>query len=253
MNNSFSFSQAFSDGFDAFKENAGLAIGGILLIFVVSIAISIVPIIGPLASLVVSGPLTGGYVLFFLKLSAKDKPEIADLFSGFNKFGLFLGIFWMLILISLIIIVPIAIGAAVFAGIMSSIETGEPPVGLIAVGISLGTILMIVFYAYLIRYAFVYFVAANETGDGSILGSFKESARITEGVRLKLFGCCILLSLFYMLGYIALIIGALVTLPIAACAYCHIYLQLQNGGLDEVEAASPAGANPFLAEPTESE
>ncbi|MCA9398144.1 MAG: DUF975 family protein [Candidatus Omnitrophica bacterium] len=80
----------------------------ILVYFLVVLPVSMIPILGGLASWVFGGPLALGYVTFFLHIAKEEDPQISDLFSGFGKFGtalgayLLMGIFvllWMLLLI----------------------------------------------------------------------------------------------------------------------------------------------------------
>ena len=68
------------------QGNWGTAIGISVLFMLISGAVAGVPLAGVLVSIAVTGPLMVGLCLSFLKLQRGAKPEIGDLFSGFNDF-----------------------------------------------------------------------------------------------------------------------------------------------------------------------
>jgi uncharacterized membrane protein len=65
------------------------------------------------------------------------------------------------------------------------------------------------------------------------IAAMKESARITKGNRLNLFGLLLLLILLNLLGAICLLVGLLVTIPITTLAVVHAYRTL-SGNADAV-------------------
>ncbi|MBC1898081.1 DUF975 family protein [Listeria booriae] len=72
------------------KGNWGLAIGGMVLAYVILMAVSMItfiPILGAIAYYVFAGPFMIGVTWFFLALTRQEKPEIGYLFSGFKTFG----------------------------------------------------------------------------------------------------------------------------------------------------------------------
>jgi hypothetical protein len=165
----------------------------------------------------------------------KRSASFGDIFGGFKKFGTYLGVYWLLVLISILCMVPGAIvGAAVWFA-----SSGEEDMILVAVGAGalLSAIIMWVVY---LRFLFAYYVVADDWEDSSITRAFSKSSMITEGNRLKLFGCMIVLGLFMMLGYLVLLVGALITVPVTMVAMASIYTQLKESaggeGLDAQEA-----------------
>ena len=77
---------------------------------IISLAVSFIPGIGGVASLILTGPLTLGLVTFTLKFSNEESVEVSNLFDGFNNFVAALGLYlWMslwIFLWSLLLIVP---------------------------------------------------------------------------------------------------------------------------------------------------
>ncbi len=79
------------------------------LIFVLAVGgIQVIPVIGPLAALVIGGPLTLGMAIFALSLSRNEDARLEQLFDGFQHFLVALvayllvilyTILWMLLLI----------------------------------------------------------------------------------------------------------------------------------------------------------
>ncbi len=80
-----------SRGWDLMKANFGVAVGVVLLYGFIIIVISLlgmIPCLGlifSLASMVVSGPLMGGLLYFFIKSSRRQQAGVEDLFSGFKR------------------------------------------------------------------------------------------------------------------------------------------------------------------------
>jgi uncharacterized membrane protein len=87
----------------------GLGVGVTLLNIVITQLVSaVLPPIGALASMVITGPLQLGITIVFLTLVRGGVPEVGQMFSGFNRFGKALGVWffttlftllWMLLLI----------------------------------------------------------------------------------------------------------------------------------------------------------
>ena len=72
-------------GWRLFQANAGLFVGATVLLLLISFGCSMVPLLGALASLVISGPLYGGIYMLMLKRVRGQEAAISDLFEGFSK------------------------------------------------------------------------------------------------------------------------------------------------------------------------
>jgi uncharacterized membrane protein len=80
--------------------------------------------------------------------------------------------------------------------------------------------------AYLsLRYSMARFAVVD--GEG-ITDSLRKSAQETKGVKWHLLGFFLALIGLNILGAVALLVGLLVTLPVSAIAYAHVYLKLKN-------------------------
>ncbi|MEI7730445.1 MAG: GYF domain-containing protein [Verrucomicrobiota bacterium] len=70
-------------GWDLVVRNAGLCIGVTVLAMLVMSGGGI-PIVGPIVSLIVTGPMLGGLYCFYLKLIRSETAMVSDAFSGFK-------------------------------------------------------------------------------------------------------------------------------------------------------------------------
>lgn len=86
----------------------GLAIGTFVIYIIIIVAINIIPVAGIIGSLIISGPMNLGIVIFSLSLSRNQEARLEQIFEGFNNFGTALAayllmalftILWMLLLI----------------------------------------------------------------------------------------------------------------------------------------------------------
>ena len=92
------------------KGRWGLAIGAVVVYIVVSLAVSMVPILGPLASFLITGSMTLGVTIFFLNVSRNKEAKIEQIFKGFDifltAFVTYLLMFIFVILWALLFIIP---------------------------------------------------------------------------------------------------------------------------------------------------
>ena len=93
---------------ESLKGKWGLAIGTSVVYLLIILALQMIPFVGWIASLVISGPMALGFAAFWLSLSRNQETKLELLFGGFNRFGtafvayLLMTIFtllWMLLLI----------------------------------------------------------------------------------------------------------------------------------------------------------
>ena len=113
--------------------NWGLAMGGFVIYGLATIVLQVIPILGPIVCLFITGPLMGGLAIFFLAISRKQEAKIDQLFQGFNNFGKFLGAYWLMILFiflwSLLLFIP-GIIAAYGYSLIFFILADEPSIGI---------------------------------------------------------------------------------------------------------------------------
>ncbi|MGV8877562.1 MAG: DUF975 family protein [Sphingobacteriaceae bacterium] len=86
----------------------GLAIGTLLVYMAIAVVPQIIPIVGPIAVLIITGPLGLGLAYFSLSISRNQDAKLEQIFEGFNNFVtalvayllmLLFILLWMLLLI----------------------------------------------------------------------------------------------------------------------------------------------------------
>jgi uncharacterized membrane protein len=105
---------------------------------------------------------------------------------------------------------------------------------LFGVGTFIGTLLVIIpgcmfLSAY---YFYTYGILDKKL---SIIESFKHSARLTKGIRMKIFGILVLVGVFNLIGFFAFFVGLLFTYPITLLFIAHVYEKLSLGAHQEAE------------------
>ena len=100
---------------ESLKGKWGLAIGTLVVYFLIAVVLQIIPIVGPIASLIISGPFAIGLAVFSLSISRNQDAKLEQIFQGFNNFGTALGAYLLMILFillwTLLLIIPGIIAA----------------------------------------------------------------------------------------------------------------------------------------------
>lgn len=179
---------------ESLKGKWGLAIGGLVVYCLVVGIVEAVPKVGGLASIFIAGPMMGGLAVFSLAISRNQEVKIEQLFQGFNRFGTYLGAYWLMILFivlwSLLLIIP----------------------GIIA--------------AY--GYAMTFFILADDSSIG-ISEALKKSKEIMSGHKWKYF--CLAWRFFgwFLLCLLSLGIGFFWLFPYMQISFAKFYEDLKSG------------------------
>ena len=100
---------------DSLRGFWGLAIGALTIYFLVFCLLGLFPVVGTIATYIIVGPMTVGGVRFTLAVSRREKPEIGQIFSGFDRFGTHLAAYLLqtlfVVLWTLLLIIPGIIAA----------------------------------------------------------------------------------------------------------------------------------------------
>lgn len=164
----------------------------VLVYGVIAMGMSAVPLIGPLASLVLTAPLMLGLIIFFLKFSNGEPVEVSNLFDGFTYFGPALGLYyWMglwIFLWSLLLFIP---------GIIKSIS-----------------------------YSMSFYIMADNPQIGA-KEALNISKRITTGFKGKIFMLGLSFIGWSLLACLTLGIGFLWLVPYAQLSFVNLYKELK--------------------------
>jgi uncharacterized membrane protein len=97
----------------------GQAIGAFVVYMLIVIAVQLIPFAGPIISLLIGGPMAIGLATYSLALARNEDANINQLFEGFNKFGLALAAYFLMLVFillwMLLLIIPGIIAAFSYA------------------------------------------------------------------------------------------------------------------------------------------
>lgn len=104
---------------ESLRGKWGVAIGASVIFMVIMMVIQIVPVVGFIAYLAITGPMTLGFIIFFLSLSRNQEVEIGQLFKGFENFSTSLVAYLLMCLFiflwTLLLIIPGIIAAFAYS------------------------------------------------------------------------------------------------------------------------------------------
>lgn len=100
-------------------------------------------------------------------------------------------------------------------------------VPLVIIGIIAGIAGLVLFIWLAIRYMFISYVAVDHPTMGA-WDMLKESAKLGKGNMIDLFGFGLLLFLVNVVGFLLILLGLLVTVPLSKIAVAHVYEQLKK-------------------------
>lgn len=220
----FSKEQAIRFGWERMKDNIGFFIVYLIILFILE-----------------------GFFSVFASTFSDSLPSLSLLFN--------LGS-WIVSIVSLIFIVKIGlklydhpnIGSYEFLFFSTSLFfkflLGYVMYTLLAI---IGFLLLIVPGIYLaIKYQYVQYLIVDKNMD--VIEAFKESGRMTDGHKWNLFLLFLLFLAISALGFLALGIGLLVTIPIVIIAQAYVYRKLCSNTVIQSEilvSTTGQSGNPF--------
>ncbi len=240
MTNAFSIKEAILFGWEKVRANSGLVFGVVVTMVAVQIASSMLSqpagqesAAGSLGSLLlafVSVVLGAGTLSIFLKLSRDEAARYRDILPqgiiAWRYFcvSLVAGIITFLPLMAagLIDLVMLARADAVNFS-EGAIKPGNEPIIALAVVIALAGLSAAVYLG--LRYSFARMAAVDGMG---INESMRESSKLTAGVKIDLLLFGLAIVGINILGFIALLIGLLVSIPVSLFATFFVYLKLKE-------------------------
>lgn len=213
----FQLSQYISKGFNIFGKNAGMFIGYLLVYFAISIGLSIIPILGQLASLVISGALLAGYYIVADKTERGEHVEFSNFFDGFKSLTpLFIGTL-LLIVMAIALMIPFFIIVVFKFGIESLSGDGSFPDFGILDFIVIAAVFIGILY---ISVSFIYMTLFIVFDKMDAWAAMMASRKIVEKNFILHVLFFIVWGFIIMLSALPLGLGLLATIP---AFYCSIY------------------------------
>lgn len=169
--------------------NWGLGVATVLIYFALQILLNCIPVIGGLLSFVVSGPLTLGWMVFFMALARRSPASVGLMFSGFQRFWV---AFLAALLTALLVfawMLPglVAMIATVAVGAKRAFSGSGPSPSTLLLLVPLGLLLVVVPAVIAqLRYSMAYFIIADDTSM-TALDAIRRSTQMMRGNAWKLF------------------------------------------------------------------
>jgi uncharacterized membrane protein len=178
---------------ESLKDKWGIAVGATLVLLLSSIILQKIPVVGPIISILVSGPLTLGFAGICLSISRNQPATVQDIATGFSHFatalGAYLLVMILVILWALLLIVP---------GIVAAIS-----------------------------YSMTFFLLAE---DSSLtpMEAINKSKQMMDGYKLKYFYLCLKFIGWALLCCLTLGIGFLWLIPYIQVSTAKFYDELKG-------------------------
>jgi hypothetical protein len=184
---SIDIGSALSRGWDLVRDNAGVLIGASALGWLITLGLACLPLIGWILGFV----LFGGLYLVFIRRIRGEAVQVGDIFAGFN----------------------IAFANLVLAGLVTWLLT------------TIGFVLCILPGIYLcVGYVFALPLVIDKKME--FWPAMEVSRQVVQRHWWSMFGLVIVLALLVVAGFIACLIGAIVTIPVAIAALMYVYEDL---------------------------
>jgi len=202
-NASIDIGRCISRGINLVTSNLGLVVGSGLLVFVIAVGINFIPILGWIASFFVGPALVAGLYLIMLKRLRGQDATVGDVFAPFNDSVLNLAM------------------AGILCGVL----------------VSIGMMFLILPGIYLaVSYIFTFPLIADKKLE--FWTAMELSRRVVTKHWFSALGLIIVAGLVAALGVLALVIGLLVTAPIAGASLAVAYEELFGDQKTEVVSAT---------------
>ena len=231
---SVDFGATLGKGWETFFKNPLLLLGGAVLIWLLIVASSLVPCVGSIVTLVVTGPLLGGLWTLYLRQIRTGAPDLGLIFSAFGpRFMQYFLVHLVPALINVVVMLPLLAGIFFTAFGMAAAggHRGGPPdfqaiwaaigVGALIIWGLIAFLTVVASTALMLLWLFAMPLVADKGYD------FWPAMQLSRKMVMKHFWWTVLfmlvLWLVSMLGVLALCIGLLVSGPVVFATLCHWY------------------------------
>lgn len=202
---------------EALSGRWGLAIGAVVVFYIVMMGIQIIPYIGGLVQLLIEGPMMVGLAIFTLAISRKQKAEISQIFDGFKKFGYAFASYLLVTIFVFLWCIPAVIFLVPFI-IFTDVPSGYQ-IALLVVCVFISSIPVIM---AIYSYSQTYYILAAEQSIGPF-DAIKKSKQIMNGNRWKFFCLGLRFIGWSLLCILTLGIGYLWLMPYMTVSYARFY------------------------------
>lgn len=200
MTDRFSIKESLWFGWEKLRAHSRLLLSAMLALFAIEVTSSVIEkvlgnelegILASIALAFVSFVISTGFTLIALKLARGEEARLGDLLPPGE-------LLWRYLLVSILV------GVIVVAGIILLIIPG-------------------IYFA--VRLSMANYLVLEGSG---VREALHKSGKMTDGSKWHLLGFFVVLILVNIVGALLLGVGLLVSVPVTAVAFAHVYLKLKN-------------------------
>ncbi len=181
---------------DALTGRWGLAVGTFFVYFLIVVMIQLIPIVGAIGGVIISGPMSVGIAIFSLAIARKEDASLNQIFEGFKNFGTALGTYFLVALFTLLWLLLLII-----PGIIAAIS-----------------------------YSQVFFILAEDSSIGA-MDAITKSKEMMNGYKWKYFFLGLRFFGWALLCILTLGIGFLWLAPYAEVSYANFYDDIKTNNI----------------------
>ena len=211
-----------SQGWDFFKNNAGLMIGYVFMVFGIAMVAQFIPFLGPLAqAFVISPALAFGFYLYAYQYDRKGQADFNTFFDGFQHLGRLVPVILLQMLVIMGAMIPFGIVMSISLDVFGGME--DP--NFVFFGLAMIPLVAVAFYLGL-SWMFAYPMAVFFD-----LGPWEAMEASRKAVTQQFWywvGFALLLMVVSMAGAFALGIGLLVAYPVILYAQYAAFRDMTN-------------------------
>ena len=232
----FKLGDYISGSFNLFGRNAGLFIGYVVVVFLISTILSVIPFVGFIANLLISSTLTAGYYIGAHKTYENENPSFSNFFDGFQKWAqlfitsLLSGIFVLIAMIPALIYLSLTVGLAA----LSNVGRDMSEIAGLFLGMNILVVFLLLFLGALVGVLFLYAPFFVLFDDMEAWEAIKASANTVK----KQFFMHLLFGLVWgiiiLISALPLFLGLLVTIPAYACSVYLAWRDITKYTTDDV-------------------
>ena len=226
---------AISRGMSLVFEKPGPTIGISALIVGMMIGASMVPCLGSILQIVVTGPLTAAWYLYFLRHIRGQSATMEDVFNVFSSPDLMhlIGIHVIVSVISFVLMLPFIVGVffvAIGSAATAAAATDPDAAPLMVFGpfipmFALALLAIVVVLIY-VTMAFMFAPALVLDRGHAFWPAMRLSQRVVNRRLLPMIGLVLMAWLIALAGLLALCLGIFVAMPIVMASYAYVYEDL---------------------------
>jgi uncharacterized membrane protein len=215
-------------GWELVFAQPGESIGVSALVVLTILGSGMLPCVGSIAQVVATGPLIGGWYLYFLKRMRGLPTDWGDAWAGFSSPMLPQLVLQYVVAFVANLIVMLPMMAAFFFVIFGSIAAtaaDERMAPLVVVGLGGSALVALAAMIYL-SLAFLFALPLIIDKQLPFWPATKLSWRVAHQQFLPLLGLLLLCGLVYLAGFLALCVGLVVALPVCVASLAFAYEDL---------------------------